>query len=50
MASVQFFDACHCAGVDDFHFRSAGLVDEELHADEVNKMLRRPGETGAFQF
>jgi len=26
------------------------IVDEELHADEVNKMLRRPGETGAFQF
>lgn len=25
------------------------IVDEELHADEVNKMLRRPGETGAFQ-
>ncbi|MBL8395279.1 MAG: bacterioferritin [Candidatus Accumulibacter sp.] len=24
------------------------IVDEELHADEVNKMLRRPGETEAF--
>ena len=25
------------------------IVDEELHADEVNKMLRRPGDTEAFQ-
>jgi len=25
------------------------IVDEELHSDEVNKMLRRPGETEAFQ-
>jgi bacterioferritin len=25
------------------------IVDEELHADEVNKMLRRPGDTNAFQ-
>ena len=24
------------------------IDDEELHADEVNKMLRRPGETEAF--
>lgn len=25
------------------------IVQEELHLDEVNKMLRRPGEMGAFQ-
>ncbi|EXI67282.1 MAG: Bacterioferritin (cytochrome b1) [Candidatus Accumulibacter adjunctus] len=25
------------------------IVDEELHADEVNKMLRRPGDTAAFE-
>ena len=25
------------------------IVSEELHQDEVNKMLRRPGETGAFK-
>lgn len=25
------------------------IVAEELHQDEVNKMLRRPGETGVFQ-
>ncbi len=25
------------------------IVIEELHQDEVNKMLRRPGETAAFQ-
>lgn len=25
------------------------IVQEELHRDEVNKMLRRPGETGAFK-
>jgi bacterioferritin len=25
------------------------IVIEELHLDEVNKMLRRPGETGAFK-
>ena len=25
------------------------IVSEELHQDEVNKMLRRPGETGVFQ-
>lgn len=25
------------------------IVAEELHLDEVNKMLRRPGETAAFQ-
>lgn len=25
------------------------IVEEELHLDEVNKMLRRPGETQAFQ-
>jgi bacterioferritin len=25
------------------------IVQEELHLDEVNKMLRRPGETHAFQ-
>lgn len=24
------------------------IVNEELHLDEVNKMLRRPGETAAF--
>lgn len=24
------------------------IVSEELHQDEVNKMLRRPGETGVF--
>jgi len=24
------------------------IVDEELHTDEVNKMLRRPGDTEAF--
>ncbi len=24
------------------------IVEEELHADEVNKMLRRPGETAAW--
>jgi bacterioferritin len=23
------------------------IVDEEMHADEVNKMLRRPGDTAA---
>ena len=25
------------------------IVQEELHLDEVDKMLRRPGETGPFQ-
>ncbi len=25
------------------------IVNEELHLDEVNKMLRRPGETAAFK-
>jgi bacterioferritin len=25
------------------------IVDEELHTDEVNKMLRRPGDTAAFE-
>ena len=25
------------------------IVSEELHQDEVNKMLRRPGETAAFK-
>jgi len=25
------------------------IVQEELHLDEVNKMLRRPGEIGQFQ-
>jgi bacterioferritin len=25
------------------------IVNEELHQDEVNKMLRRPGDTAAFQ-
>lgn len=25
------------------------IVEEELHIDEVNKMLRRPGETGVFK-
>lgn len=25
------------------------IAQEELHLDEVNKMLRRPGEVGAFQ-
>jgi len=25
------------------------IVEEELHRDEVNKMLRRPGDVGAFQ-
>lgn len=25
------------------------IVNEELHQDEVNKMLRRPGETAAFK-
>lgn len=25
------------------------IVSEELHLDEVNKMLRRPGETAVFQ-
>ena len=25
------------------------IVNEELHLDEVNKMLRRPGETAAFE-
>ena len=25
------------------------IVQEELHLDEVNKMLRRPGETHAFK-
>jgi len=25
------------------------IVEEEMHLDEVNKMLRRPGETEAFQ-
>lgn len=25
------------------------IVDEEMHADEVNKMLRRPGDTAAFE-
>lgn len=25
------------------------IVEEELHLDEVNKMLRRPGETEAFK-
>lgn len=25
------------------------IVQEELHRDEVNKMLRRPGETGTFK-
>jgi bacterioferritin len=25
------------------------IVQEELHLDEVNKMLRRPGEIAAFQ-
>jgi hypothetical protein len=24
------------------------IVEEELHSDEVNKMLRRPGQTDAF--
>lgn len=25
------------------------VVEEELHRDEVNKMMRRPGDVGAFQ-
>jgi len=25
------------------------IVNEELHQDEVNKMLRRPGDTAAFK-
>jgi len=25
------------------------IVEEELHLDEVNKMLRRPGDIGAFK-
>jgi bacterioferritin len=25
------------------------IVEEEMHIDEVNKMLRRPGETGVFK-
>jgi bacterioferritin len=25
------------------------IVEEELHSDEVNKMLRRPGDVGAFK-
>ena len=25
------------------------IVSEELHQDEVNKMLRKPGETAAFK-
>lgn len=30
-------------------YARALIVDEEMHADEVNKMLRRPGDTEAFQ-